>query len=246
MKSTTIGGLALALSMGSAHATQFVQNGDFTQLSNGIGQFDTNTTASGWSGGGGYNFVFNTADQASPGIYGDQFGGTSLWDAANGGASNWDGKTASGVGNFAALDGDFGTRAITQTISGLTPGAQYYLSFNFAFSQQEKWNGDTLQNLTVGFGNNFTTTTPTFDLAEHSFSGWKSDGMFVTANSNSEVLSFLAYGNVPVPPFALVSDVSLTGGVPELSTWAMMLTGFAGLGFAGYRRRAKALARSAA
>ena len=32
-----------------------------------------------------------------------------------------------------------------------------------------------------------------------------------------------------------------TGGVPEPSTWAMMLLGFAGLGFAGYRRGRKAV-----
>ena len=31
-----------------------------------------------------------------------------------------------------------------------------------------------------------------------------------------------------------------TGGVPEPSTWAMMLAGFAGLGFLGYRETAKA------
>jgi hypothetical protein len=30
-----------------------------------------------------------------------------------------------------------------------------------------------------------------------------------------------------------------TGAVPETSTWAMMLIGFAGLGFAGYRQRQK-------
>jgi hypothetical protein len=30
--------------------------------------------------------------------------------------------------------------------------------------------------------------------------------------------------------------ISLTA-VPELSTWALMLLGFAGLGFAGYRAR---------
>jgi len=29
--------------------------------------------------------------------------------------------------------------------------------------------------------------------------------------------------------------VALTVGTPEPSTWAMMLIGFAGLGFAGYR-----------
>jgi hypothetical protein len=29
-------------------------------------------------------------------------------------------------------------------------------------------------------------------------------------------------------------------GIPEPSTWAMMLTGFAGLGLSGYRRQRKA------
>ena len=39
---------------------------------------------------------------------------------------------------------------------------------------------------------------------------------------------------------------SLTGSVvPEPSTWAMMLLGFAGLGFAGYRQTRKARAASA-
>jgi len=35
------------------------------------------------------------------------------------------------------------------------------------------------------------------------------------------------------------------GGVPEPSTWAMMLLGFAGLGYAAYRRKAKAALRLA-
>jgi hypothetical protein len=30
-------------------------------------------------------------------------------------------------------------------------------------------------------------------------------------------------------------DLAVGGAVPETSTWAMMLIGFAGLGFAGYR-----------
>jgi hypothetical protein len=33
--------------------------------------------------------------------------------------------------------------------------------------------------------------------------------------------------------------------IPEPSTWAMMLIGFAGLGFAGYRRATRASAASA-
>ena len=79
-------------------------------------------------------------------------------------------------------------------------------------------------------------TPATVDVANHGFDGWYYASGLVTADAVSDVLSFLAIGNLPVPPFALVSDVSLTGGVPEPSTWALMGLGFAGLGFAAYRR----------
>ena len=36
------------------------------------------------------------------------------------------------------------------------------------------------------------------------------------------------------------ADIALGGAVPETSTWAMMLIGFVGLGFAGYRSTPKA------
>jgi hypothetical protein len=38
------------------------------------------------------------------------------------------------------------------------------------------------------------------------------------------------------------NNISTVSGVPETSTWAMMLAGFAGLGFAGYRRNKAASA----
>jgi hypothetical protein len=40
------------------------------------------------------------------------------------------------------------------------------------------------------------------------------------------------------PPFSLLDNVSLTA-VPEPSNWAMLLLGFAGLAYAGYRGRAR-------
>jgi hypothetical protein len=40
----------------------------------------------------------------------------------------------------------------------------------------------------------------------------------------------------------LAGGLDVGGGVPEPSTWAMMLIGFAGLGFAAYRRRKSVLA----
>jgi hypothetical protein len=43
--------------------------------------------------------------------------------------------------------------------------------------------------------------------------------------------------NLPIP---------VAGAVPEPSTWAMMILGFAGLGFMAYRRKQTGLAFSAA
>ena len=43
-----------------------------------------------------------------------------------------------------------------------------------------------------------------------------------------------------------LDTVTVTGTVPEPSTWATMLIGFAALGYMGYRRRAKAAFSSAA
>ena len=227
---------AASLALGSAaQAANLVVNGDFTQLSNGVGQFDTNTTVTGWSGGGGYNFVMSVADVGGTGT----FGNLSLWDAANGGTSTWNGLAA-GSGNFAALDGDFETSAISQTINGLTVGKTYLLGFDYAFGQQTGFSGDTLQKLTASFGG-LSATSSTFTVPSHGFTGWQFVSGLVTATSSSETLSFLANGNLPVPPFALVSNVSLTA-VPEPSTWALTILGFAGLGAALRVRRRQRLA----
>ena len=43
----------------------------------------------------------------------------------------------------------------------------------------------------------------------------------------------------------LAQEVLSTSSVPEPSTWAMMIIGFAGLGFAGYRRRKAAAVKAA-
>jgi hypothetical protein len=44
---------------------------------------------------------------------------------------------------------------------------------------------------------------------------------------------------------AVICDDPVTPGVPEPSTWAMMLLGFAGLGFAAYRRQRRIVASAA-
>jgi hypothetical protein len=72
---------AFLVAGGAAHATQFVVNGDFTQLSNGLGQIDYNTVATGWSvANNGYDFVMTVGDVGAP---------RSIWQCCALGCGQW-------------------------------------------------------------------------------------------------------------------------------------------------------------
>jgi hypothetical protein len=59
----------------------------------------------------------------------------------------------------------------------------------------------------------------------------------INSQSTNDNASSFQYGS---DSLALVSTtVTLTDGVPEPSTWAMMIFGFAGIGFMAYRRKSK-------
>lgn len=76
--------------------------------------------------------------------------------------------------------------------------------------------------------------------ANHGFTGWQSQTFVFTAQTANDILSFLAIGTPDgVPPFTLLDGVSVTeaGVVPEPATWALMIGGFAMVGFAARRRR---------
>ncbi len=233
----TVGVAVAALTIGaSAHATQFVVNGDFTTLTNGVGQIDNSTVANGWTSGDAYNFVMTDGNVGSSGDY----GALSLWTQTSAG-NGWDGLAAHG-GNFVAMDGAFRTGPVSQTITGLTIGKTYTLSYSYAFGQQNGFDGETTQHLTTTLGNDYSSVTTDYVNPNHGFSGWTDVTTTIKATTTSETLSFLAYGNIPVPPFALVSNVSLTGAVPEPATWAMMIVGLGGLGAIARRRRSASVA----
>lgn len=71
------------------------------------------------------------------------------------------------------------------------------------------------------FINDFAVT-PSFDQVGYSQTAVSSDNLFDSIS-----------GGVTVTPIT-------PGGVPEPSTWAMMLVGFVGIGFLGYRKTVKA------
>ncbi len=233
-------GLAAAVILGgSAQAANLVVNGGFETLTNGIGQIDNNTVATGWTSGG-YNFVFNGATADSAGAVG-QYGSLYLWGPANG-SNNGIGPSPDG-GNFVGADGAYLVAPIEQTLTGLTAGKDYVVKFYWAAAQQSGYTGDNDEHWTVSLGGAPSQSTSTYYNHTGGFSGWKAESFTFTADSATAVLSFLAVGHPNgVPPFSLLDGVSVAAAVPEASTWAMLIAGFGLVGASARRRRNAAAA----
>jgi hypothetical protein len=89
------------------------------------------------------------------------------------------------------------------------------------------YQGDLLLGLIDGF-QEFNVTINGVQVLEEDFV----EDSVINLGSNfgpNIDLTIVTYGS---------GDFVLSGAVPEPSTWAMMLVGFAGLGFMGWRRRA--------
>lgn len=231
--------LSAAAALGStfANATPILVNGNFESTTNGgnkqLSSHVTNradrTTLTGWTSSngndGGYNFVLDSTI-------------ANTWDSAIWLRDNGNGYSASpGGGNVFASDAVYWPGVLSQTVTGLTIGKAYTLTFDYAMAQQSGFSGVNKQNYwEVGFGN-ATQQTQGLDLADGGFSGWKTASMTFTATGVSEVLSFLAKGIAPgAPPFMLLDDVALEAAVPEPATWTMLLGGLGLLAFLARRR----------
>jgi uncharacterized protein DUF642 len=132
------------------------------------------------------------------------------------------------------LDGD-APGGVEQTIFGLTSGKTYTLSFSLSGNPD---GAPATKSVDVSIGSvlddNFTYTIGT---NTHANMMYVLETVTFTAGA-SNTLSF-ASQDVGTPFGPVIGGVSISTGIPEASTWAMMFVGFAGLGVFGYRRRAR-------
>ena len=120
-----------------------------------------------------------------------------LWTTSNGGKDLL--TTSPDGGNFLAMDSDYLRGPVWQTVSGLTAGDTYNLSFSSALAQQAGTIlGQTYDWMNVSLGSDTqlvwaTPGVPTY-LPSQGFSGWQQYNLSFVATAASEVLAFAAYG----------------------------------------------------
>jgi hypothetical protein len=234
-----------AFAFGQARATQInlVTNGNFDQSSyttnNQFGTGFGGQGVTGWTGGNGYQLYF--------------FNGTASVNSANSQYDNgyntgaekfytMPNSPTGGTGNFVALDGDQTNGiegSISQSISGLTIGQTYSLSFDWATGQLQSRTGATTNSIQVTFGNQ-TFTTPVISTPSQGSTAWLQQTVLFTATSTSQVLSFLSMGTpTGLPPMVALDGVSLVAA-PEPASLAVMGSGLALLAYFQRRRQRRA------
>ena len=161
--------------------------------------------------------------------------GANNFALAQGAAPNTIPNSSPAGGNWLVADGGTSNNlAFYQTLTNLTAGAHYTLTFYTAAGQQLNTGGDTTEDWDVFFGTTslYTTqSTPTLSNPHQDFTPWSLVTMVFTANSTSQILEFLAQGTPSGdPPMDFLAGVSLTQTpAPEPSGIALMGLGMIGL-----------------
>ncbi len=228
-----------------ASSVNLVTDGGFNNVTQGATSLiETNgygANLTNWTTTSNYSFLL-TASQANSGFYNGLTTAQTytLYTGPSSGTaeqiSMYPTITASPTGGaFIAQDANFMTGTLSQTISGLTVGHQYAVSFYQAAAQQSTYTGGTTDQWVVSLGGQTDYSTQMTD-SQGGFTGWSYVTDYFTATATTESLGFTATGT-GAPPFALLDGISMVD-TPEPASWTVMLVGLMGL--AGIRRRAQA------
>jgi hypothetical protein len=146
------------------------------------------------------------------------------------GLSQWDTPTDPLSQNIdCCANGTYGYTT-TFTVAGATPTGVGYLDGQFASDNEVAsivLNGVTIYTGPTDGSSQFTGWTNFSDL-----------GNFISG-TNTLVFNVVNYAQNGGNPSGLDVQFTAASAAPEPATWAMMLLGFAGLGFSGYRRARK-------
>jgi hypothetical protein len=130
--------------------------------------------------------------------------------------------------------GPFGSSAWSQTLTGLTIGQVYVVSFKMAAEGESP-----TQQLIAAITSGSLTPSETFTSPVTNtlfWQDWGSESYKFVPNATSATLQFSVLNQ---QWDVGLDSVSVSSAVPEPSTWAMMILGFAGIGFAAYRQAKK-------
>jgi choice-of-anchor C domain-containing protein len=137
--------------------------------------------------------------------------------------------------------------SVSQTFSTVV-GQRYQVSFSISGNPD---GGPALKTIQVDVNDNVHAFSYTTGANSRPNMLWEPVSFTFFADSPFETLTFLSTttgfsGNAGFPgAFGPALDNVAVSAVPELSTWAMMLLGFAGVGFIAYRRSKKVQLASA-
>jgi hypothetical protein len=249
--------LCFAALASPAFAVNLVTNGNFSTIAAGdttsadydvINQYLVGSaygtglpdwTVAGSNGNALVCLIDYSQNTSNTNLCGTQFGG---------GLSLWVMPGASPVGgNYMMIDAvPAYNGALQQTINGLNSGSNYTLTFYEATGQQSGFQAPSgmTQQFSVSLGSQ-TINAPLLNTPNNGSDGWAQVSMTFTANSSSELLSFVANGTpAGEPPMIMLDGVSLTqslgqGSAPEPGTYAMVGMGLLTLGWGMRKRRAQ-------
>lgn len=235
-----LAGTAVLLAGNAAKAgpVNLIQNGNFSNTTattaNGTGTEITNSDLTGWSvsacltncASGKPNNLFMflaPSNVGTNGVYDANEGGNIYFHSAP--------PAVPGGGNAITADADNEDGVLLTTVSGLTAGHTYTLSFSEATMQATDQSSPFTAQWAVGFGSSATQYSTVMSNPGGGNSNWITATMTFTADAASDGLGFFATSpETNDPPFLLLGNVSLTDTtVPEPATFGLLLTGMIGM-----------------